>query len=529
MKKISLILLTTSILFMFGVVVSAEILYSGNYGEDIAWTFSDEYVLNISGTGKILDFSSGWDGSSAWKPYRGDTKSIVLEGGIEFIGKFSFCNSPNLLVVTIPHSVSEIGARSFLSCKSLPTITLPKNLSTISDGLFYACKSLSSIRMYNNIKTIEVDAFGQCDSLETVYFYGAEDEWNEISIAEGNEALLNANIVYISEVLPTSISISTKPTYIIGEDTALDIAVTLNHNDGTTTTLSPDEYTLETDFNPNIEGEYNVKVIYGDFTDEVKIKVEPLKMTSIAITTPPKKTEFVEGTELDLSGMVVTGTYNNEKTETITDYTVSGYDSAKTGNQTLTISYNELTVFLPVTVARKSVSGIKITSLPNKLYYCNDETELDLTGFAVETLYNNGTTSECTGYTISGFDSTKTGTQTITVIYRGFSDTFEVEVKRYDYKIDSNISKQYDFDTKTLTVGTHITSRTGAKAVKVIVAVYDENNALMGVKMANTFFDTNEAKDLSIGVENIEYPFDKVKVFVWDFDLGKMLPLAVGV
>lgn len=51
----------------------------------------------------------------------------------------------------------------------------------------------------------------------------------------------------------------------------------------------------------------------------------------------------------------------------------------------------------------------------------------------------------------------------------------------------------------------------------------------MGVKMANTFFDTNEAKDLSVNIENVEYPFDKVKVFVWDFDLGKMLPLAVGI
>lgn len=51
----------------------------------------------------------------------------------------------------------------------------------------------------------------------------------------------------------------------------------------------------------------------------------------------------------------------------------------------------------------------------------------------------------------------------------------------------------------------------------------------MGVKAENVFFDTNEAKDLSVGVENVEYPFDAVKVFVWDFDLDKMLPLAVGV
>lgn len=531
LKEVKFILLIIIISFIMPASVFAEILDSGTYGEGITWSFDDEYVLNITGNGIISDFESGWDGSSAWKLYRGDTKSIILNDGIETIGKFSFCNSPNLLFVTFPNSVSEIGARSFLSCKSLPTITLPKNLSTISDSLFYACKSLSTIRLYNNIKTIEVDAFGQCTSLKTVYFYGTEEEWNAIDISpEGNEALLNAEVVFISEVLPTSISMSTKPTYIIGEDTALDIAVNLNNNDGTTTTLSPDEYTLETDFNPNTEGEYSVKVTYGDFTDEVTVKVEPLKMVSLSTSlgTSYVPMQFVEGTELDLSNISIIGAYNNGKTEEITDYTVSGYDNSKLGVQTLTISYKELSTNIFIEIVRKSLSGIKIVSLPDKLYYCNDETALDLTGLAIKSCFNNGTTATCFSYKVSGFDGTKSGIQTITVSCEGFSDTFEVEVKRYDYKIDSNISKQYDFDTKTLTVGTHIASRTDAKAVKVLVAVYDSNGVLMGVKAENVFFDTNEVKDLSVAVKNVEYPFDAVKVFVWDFDLDKMLPLAVG-
>lgn len=98
--------------------------------------------------------------------------------------------------------------------------------------------------------------------------------------------------------------------------------------------------------------------------------------------------------------------------------------------------------------------------------------------------------------------------------YSGFTDTFEITVKYYDYKIDSNIHKQYYFDTNILTVGTHVASRADTKAVKVIVAVYDKNNSLMGITTENVFFDTHEAKDLSIDVENVEYPFDAVKVFV---------------
>lgn len=557
MKKISLILLAVIISFTIIVPVSADILYSGSCGDNVTYTIDDEYNLTISGDGRIDDYANYGDVNIPWKSYRVNIPAVKIERGITYIGSFSLCGLQNIETVDIPETVSEIGSRafgwtgisnihlpsaliyissySFCDCKSLTTIEIPENVTSIQERAFEGCTSLQSIRLHKNITKIEENAFNKCTALKTVYYYGTEEDWNNFinnhGLTNGNEPFIAAKKVFIPEVLPTSISISTKPTYIIGEDTALDIAVNLNHNDGTTTTLSPDEYTLETDFNPNTEGEYNVKVIYGDFTDEIKVNVEPLKMvslsTSLGISYVPM--QFVEGTELDLSDISITGVYNNGKTEEITDYTVSGYDNSKIGVQTLTISYNDLSTVISVEVVRKSLSGIQITSLPDKLYYCNDETALDLTGLAVKSCFNNDTTATCFSYKVSGFDGTKSGKQTITVSCEGFSDTFEVEVKRYDYKIDSNISKQYDFDTKTLTVGTHIASRTDAKAVKVLVAVYDSNGALMGVKAENVFFDTNEAKDLSVGVENVEYPFDAVKVFVWDFDLDKMLPLAVGV
>lgn len=532
MKKFFMIFFSAFLLLSMVYTVGAENLYEGKCGENVTYIFNNQGVLNIKGTGIMKEYENAKDENIPWQNYRLQITTINIQNGVTSIGKSTFARCRNLTEVIIPDSVSNISALAFLSCESLPTITLPQNLSTISNSLFYACKSLSSIRLYNNIKTVEADAFGQCTSLKTVYFYGTPEEWNAIDInPEGNEAILNANIVYISEVLPTSISISAKPTYIIGEDTALDIAVTLNHNDGTTTTLSPNEYTLETDFDPNTEGEYNVKVTYGEFSDEVKVKVEPLKMVSLSTSlgTSYVPMKFVEGTELDLSNISIIGVYNNGKTEEITDYTVSGYDNNKLGVQTITISYKELSTNISIEIVRRSLSGIKIVSLPDKLYYTNDESEIDLTGLAIRSCFNNGTTEVCSSYTTTGFNPTKSGKQTITVSCEGFTDTFEVTVKRYDFKIDSNISKQYDFDTKTLTVGTHITNRTDAKAVKVLVAVYDSNGVLMGVKTENVFFDTNEVKDLSVAVENVEYPFDAIKVFVWDFDWEKMLPLAVVV
>ncbi len=531
-KKIGFVSLIISMMFAMSTLAFADILYSGSCGENVTYTVDDKYNLTISGEGEMWEYTNALDAKIPWKEYRSQITNISIQDGITSIGKTSFSDFNSITSILLPNSITNISNGAFLYCKSLQSAKLPQSISVISTRLFLGCANLNNINFYNSIQSIEGRAFEDCTSLKTVYFYGTPEEWNAIDInPEGNEALLNANIVYISEVLPTSISISTKPTYVIGEDTALDIAVTLNHNDGTTTTLSPDEYTLETDFNPNIEGEYNVKITYSEFSDEVKVNVEPLKMVSLSTSlgTSYVPMQFVEGTELDLSNISIIGAYNNGKTEEITDYTVSGYDNSKLGVQTLTISYKELSTNISIEIVRRSLSGIKIISLPDKLYYTNDESELDLTGLAVRSCFNNGTTEVCSSYTATGFNPAKSGKQTITVSCEGFTDTFEVTVKRYDFKIDANISKQYDFDTKTLSVGAHIASRTDAKAVKVIVAVYDENNALMGVKMANTFFDTNEAKDLSVSVENVEYPFDKVKVFVWDFDLGKMLPLAVGV
>ena len=55
--------------------------------------------------------------------------------------------------------------------------------------------------------------------------------------------------------------------------------------------------------------------------------------------------------ELDLSSMVVKAYYSDKTSKTITDYTVSGYDSTKVGKQTVTVHYLDMTDTFDVTVA----------------------------------------------------------------------------------------------------------------------------------------------------------------------------------
>ena len=74
------------------------------------------------------------------------------------------------------------------------------------------------------------------------------------------------------------------------------------------------------------------------------------------------KTEYTKGESLDLTGIVLTVSYTDGSTKTITleDVTVTGYDAQKVGTQELTITYENLTAKITVTV-KNPVGEINVT------------------------------------------------------------------------------------------------------------------------------------------------------------------------
>lgn len=66
------------------------------------------------------------------------------------------------------------------------------------------------------------------------------------------------------------------------------------------------------------------------------------------------KTDYMEGEELDLTGIVLTVHYNkgDPKTIELEDVTVTGYDKTKVGEQTVTLAYSGLTADIKITVNR---------------------------------------------------------------------------------------------------------------------------------------------------------------------------------
>lgn len=168
----------------------------------------------------------------------------------------------------------------------------------------------------------------------------------------------------------------------------------------------------------------------------VSAVVVPPTLLSIAITTPATKLSYVVGDVLDISGLVVTGTYKDGKnlidqTETITTDNVGGFNSSvPVVGQVLTITVNGKTTTYTVDIVAPTLDSIAITTPATKLSYAIGES-LNIDGLVVTGTYSNGTTKVETITTgnITGFDSSVAIVgQTLTITVDGKTATYAVNI-----------------------------------------------------------------------------------------------------
>ena len=158
-------------------------------------------------------------------------------------------------------------------------------------------------------------------------------------------------------------------------------------------------------------------------------------LSSIAVTTPPTKTSYLEGKDtLDLTGGILTLTLDDASTQTValTDeaVTVTGFDNTQVGTDTLTVSYGGKETTFDVTITAKSAASIAIKTAPTKSEYTVGDT-LDVTGGEITVTYDNETSADVaiTADMVSGFDSSAAAaSQTLTVTYEGKTATFDISI-----------------------------------------------------------------------------------------------------
>jgi hypothetical protein len=155
-------------------------------------------------------------------------------------------------------------------------------------------------------------------------------------------------------------------------------------------------------------------------------------LEGINIATAPNKTNYIVGEKLDTTGLKVMANYSDNSSSAVTDYTVTGFNSNSAGQQTITVTYKDITATFTVTVRGKNLTGIGVQSQPAKLEYVQGSGELDVTGGVVQLTYDVGgnQTIPMTKEMVSGFNNMLPGTQTLTVSYGGFTTTFTVTITK---------------------------------------------------------------------------------------------------
>lgn len=168
-----------------------------------------------------------------------------------------------------------------------------------------------------------------------------------------------------------------------------------------------------------------VTITYGGKSVSFNVEVKAKTLIDLKLQSAPNKTEYVAGQAIDTTGMVLIATYDNGEVTVVNDYIVADFDSTP-GNKTVTVSYGGKSVAFNVTVVARVITEFKIASYPVKREYLQNE-DLDLTGLVVKATYNDGITETVTDYQVAGFSSTA-GTKTIAISYKGFVQTFTVNV-----------------------------------------------------------------------------------------------------
>ncbi|HAE16835.1 MAG TPA: hypothetical protein DCG51_09845 [Erysipelotrichaceae bacterium] len=166
-------------------------------------------------------------GSEAFE-FNESLEEIEIPNGVTTLNSYVFNGCINLSKVTIPASVTKIAnggvfgdstnlktagpigsgsdiefgwtvtipENAFIRIPTLTTAEIPYGVKTIGTSAFDYCENLTAVTIPETVKVIKPAAFQNCSSLKDVYYYGTAEDWNKITIEQGNDPLKKATFHY---------------------------------------------------------------------------------------------------------------------------------------------------------------------------------------------------------------------------------------------------------------------------------------------------------------------------------------------
>ncbi|WFR57579.1 bacterial Ig-like domain-containing protein [Anaerocolumna sp. AGMB13025] len=228
-------------------------------------------------------------------------------------------------------------------------------------------------------------------------------------------------------------------------------------------------------------------------------------LESLAITTPASKLLYAVGDSLDLSGLVVTGTYSDGSTKIVnlTAANISGFDSSvPASDQVLTITVDGKTAtytvsFFDNNTGEATLESIAIMTPASKLIYTVGDS-LDISGLVVIGTYSNGNNKieTVTGGAISGFDSSAPAVnQVLTVTVGGKTTTYTITIRAISNDNGSHSGNNGGGGSSSNVETSNYVSESGGVLFKIS---HSPDNEILNLDITLTPAYENEEKELTI-------------------------------
>ncbi|MBQ3920531.1 MAG: bacterial Ig-like domain-containing protein, partial [Oscillospiraceae bacterium] len=198
---------------------------------------------------------------------------------------------------------------------------------------------------------------------------------------------------------------------------------------GKTETVDVDE-TMVSGFNTQTAGTKAVTVTYSGKSVSYTITVTADTVNAVTLAGSLKKNYFT-GDAIDLTGTKLSVVYASGKTASVdvTGAMVTGFTTATAGTRTVTVTYGGKSTTYQITVKTPALVSISMANIPRTEYIVG--ASLDVTGGSIRAEYEDGTvkTVTLTASMVSGFNSSRTGTYTLTVTYSSKTTSYDITVR----------------------------------------------------------------------------------------------------
>ncbi|MDE7243526.1 MAG: bacterial Ig-like domain-containing protein [Oscillospiraceae bacterium] len=203
-----------------------------------------------------------------------------------------------------------------------------------------------------------------------------------------------------------------------------------------------------------------LNIRYKGFSIPCSVFVVSKILERVELRSGLKKTEYVEGEDIDLRGVILDACYNNGEKAPVSDYEVSP-KTASVSDLAVTFRYNGMEVSAPVIVHPLQATLLDWVRQPVKTVYYSHEKSFSCDGGILRIKRNNGTEEETalTPEMVTGFRTDRIGPLPLRISCAGKVIPFTVTVRertllglRVVHKPRLEYTEGEEFDPKGLVV-----------------------------------------------------------------------------